>query len=152
MFISPRSMSIILSCQEVYLLSICIFPLFQDEGDVSCPGPADRKPWAGARTSVSIGNLPLVSFLQHCSHQSWMSLNDYKAVHPLSFAAVVRSRLIFPRKNLGRESNPERRGGKREGYLCAIPNPSSFKRTVEDSHSSHFEDPLSLSFESLVST
>ena len=37
--------------------------IFQDEGDVGCPGPADRKSRTGARTFIATGNKPLLNFL-----------------------------------------------------------------------------------------
>ena len=37
--------------------------LFQDEGDVGCPGPADRKSGTGARTFIATGDKLLLNFL-----------------------------------------------------------------------------------------
>ena len=37
--------------------------IFQDEGDVGCPGPADRKSRTGARTFIATGEKPLLNFL-----------------------------------------------------------------------------------------
>ena len=69
-------------------------------------------------------------FLQYCSHQYWMgsiNLLSFSCTSLLSINLVATSIIILGKyheffwNRPGRESNPGRRGKKRERYLCAMP-------------------------------
>ena len=73
-----------------------------------------------------------LTFLQYCSHQYGMGLNDYLA-YGLSMLEAMGLSLnlseflqeIIPRKNLGRLRIKPESAGMHEHYLCAMPIPQN---------------------------